>query len=190
MSDSYQILKYLDRNYYVRNHTFFQRPAIQVWGKTIVYELEIIFHYNYDFCESYLSDWARRAGFPEDEELWLRGYCQQRLNTRFDPNLNKDFRTYLGQDCEAMSLEYLYNCISSEIESTFLKSFIASASTMSDFLEVMRCEGYVLGPVIFESGNSSPLRSFVTTSYDELVHERKTNKHWQRWARGSDSNLP
>lgn len=183
MEKSYQnlLLRYLDKNYYLKNNTFFERPEKQEWGKNIVCILSKVLYFDFDYCESGFKNWAHGKGFPEDENLWNRSYSQRRLNTQYHPELNNDYKSYLGCDWQSKMIASLYSTVSKEIESKFLDSLIDSINTIDEFINIMKCEGYDLAPPLYNSDDLIPRRSFVSITYNELILERQNNKLWQTW---------
>lgn len=183
--DAYQeyLIRYLNKNYYLKNNTFFERPDNPEWGQAIVKDINKIFDFNIDICEETFKIWAHSIGFPQDKSLWDRSYAQQRLKAQYSRQLTESYNAYLGLDWEERVMTGLYNIINDELKSEFLRNAVLTMCTIEELIGALRCEGYVLGPSLFSSDSYLPKQSFISITYDELLNERQTNIRWQNWLR-------
>lgn len=188
MKESDILLKYLNKRYYIRNNTFIYKPDEVKWGREIVNQLKVVFNYDADFCYNFLKNWAYNSGFPNDEKLWYQSYQTKKLRYGWTPEIAQDIQSCNQIDAESEALILIINGLAEEINSKFISSFLNSEIDRTEIFEAMKCEGYELGPLIYNPTTFSPFKSFLSITYDQMLNERKNNIHWQNWIRSTKRN--
>lgn len=183
-----QLLFYLDKNYYIKNNTFFERTEVQDWGRSIVELLSKVLGINISLCDRTFKDWAHGIGFPNNETLWDRSYQPQRLETQWCPEISQSLGYQEIRDLEKELTTSLITKVAKEIESDFLASFIGSEIGPNNFFELIKCEGYTIGPLIYDPTTQSAMKSFLSITYHDLLNERQNNIQWQNWVRSTKRN--
>ncbi len=184
-----QVIKFLNKNYFLKNNTFFGKvEEKQCWGKAIVVSVSQILYFDFEFCEDIFKRWAHSIGLPDDEEVWRKSYNPTRLNATWSPELAQDLAAFTLINAEAELVAYLAEEIKREINSEILNTLVTSATTGDDFIEIMKCEGYQLGPTMYNPTNFTPFKSFISMTHDELLNERENSIHWQNWLRARKHN--
>ena len=180
------IIKHLSKAYYIKNNTFFEKPAKKKYGSNIVVSLSRIFYLDTEFCRVTFKFWAHSIGFPDDEGIWNISYTPTRLETTWSPEMAQDLHVFQGIDTEAELISMLSEEISKEIDAEILNTLVTSASTTQDFLGIMRCEGYKLTPMLYDPTSFTPKQYFVSMNYEEIKNERQTSIYWQNWLRARE----
>lgn len=177
-----RLLKYLDKNYLVKDDRFFTKyDDVHEWGTHISYGLSKIFSHDQEFCVMQLKYWSELNGLSEVE--WLMAYGPRKLKTQWSVEMAQDLQIQCGFDAEEQLTSILATEIAREIDSDILRDLKGGLKKSDDLLGVLRCIGYETTPVIYHPQTFKPQKGFVSMNYNDIKNERKINPHWQDWIR-------
>lgn len=177
-----QLLKYLDKNYIIKDDRFFTKyDDVHEWGAQISYGLSKIFSHDQDFCVMQLKYWSERNGLHEDE--WSLAYNSHRLKTQWSVEMARDIQAQCGFDAEEQLVTMLSAELAREIDSQVLRDLKSKIKSSDDLLGVLKCVGYETTPMIYNPETFKPYKGFVSMNYNDIRNERKTNTHWKDWVR-------
>lgn len=182
------IIKYLSKTYYIKNNTFFEWPEKEKYGRNIIASLNKIFNLDNNTCETTFKFWAHSLGFPDNEAIWRASYTPKRLRTTWNPEIIQDLQVFYGFNAEAEAINLLSQEILQEINAEILKTLVSSSTTAQDFLGIMRCEGYDLGPTLYDPMSFCPKKYFMSMTNNQIINERQTSIHWENFLRTPKSN--
>lgn len=180
MNNENVLLKYLDKNYIVKDSRFFTRYGeTHEWGVKIVEGLSVIFNFDEEFCELVFRLWAFRLGLTNDEIILA--WNKQRLKAHWRPELAQDLQSWFSCDAEADMISMLANEISREIDNETLKELSKKTKKIDELIGVIKCCGYELTPLTHNEQTFTPIKYFVSTNYNDMINERQNNTFWQDW---------
>lgn len=182
-----QILKYLDKNYYIKDKKFFEKYNDEhEWGYTILELITTIFSFEREFCDNILKNWIYAKDISE-EELEV-AWGQRKLKATWSPELAQDLQAYCITlaNGEAELTRVLSQEIANEIDAQILRDI--QILGFDNLVDVIKCVGYELGPVIYDPTNFVPKRNFVSMKYNDVIRERENNDIWKSWVRARKSD--
>ena len=156
-----EIVKYLDRYYFVKEGIFFNKQHEQEWGVNLLEYLVKIFCHDVDFTHDTLKDWYYSKGFDKITDL----------------------QRYSVMDAEAELIKMISDEIAKEIDAQILKDLKGQIKHKEDFFEVLECIGITTTPTFYNPMTFSPQKGFITSTYEQRENARKNNVIWNYWVR-------
>lgn len=181
-----QILKYLNKNYRIRDNYYFDRLNDSIWGKEIVLELSKTFNCANKFCESIFKNWAFDNGLTCKEEIWAESFYPKVLRARWNPDITNDVDGWGVYGTDADMLKRFVDKVNEEIDSDFLRNLDVTKIPSDEIIKAIKCEGYILGDLEYNPDNFGVSRTFVILSPNDILLERKYNVHYQNWLKGKN----
>lgn len=181
------IQNYLDNHYsvtlngYILNHT----PSLIEEGKDVVKFLTKTFSISEEEVIEIFHAWNIKHGISDEEYESL--YNIKPLRVTWSPELANDLTTFQGFDAETELIAILSEHIANEIDAQILRDLNGNLNT-DEFISVVRCLGYQLGPTIYNPTTFQPRRNFIPLSLQERKNERQNNTIWQNWVRTREQN--
>lgn len=176
-----EILRYLEKNYYVKEGVFLNREHVQEWGFNLLEYLVKIFCHEVDFTQEVIKAWYFSKGY--DENAYKLSFGSRKLNAVWSEERITDLQRYGIMDAEAELIKLLSDEISKEIDAQILKDLRGQIKKKDDFFELLECVGLETTPTIYNPMNFSPMKGFITTSYERRENARKNNTIWNYWVR-------
>jgi hypothetical protein len=175
---------YLNKNYSIIDKKYFKKnDNLHEWGWDILKTLPIIFGYEIDKCKEVFESWSLNNGFSFlsfEEDLRLAMH-PVKLKTIFSPELMMDLTALRHVDGTQELLYILSEQIYGEIGHDILVKMRDEIKTEEDFLGVMKCIGFTLGPTLYDPMSFRPTRNFMSINHHESIKERKKNRIWRLW---------
>jgi hypothetical protein len=114
-----QLLKYLDKSYYIREKKFFRYyDDIQEWGYEINTSLSTIFGFDNEFCENIFKNWIYAKEFTEEDLTSAWGH--RKLKATWSPEMVQDLQAYGIINAEDELVRALSQEIAREIDAQIL----------------------------------------------------------------------
>ena len=181
-----QILKYLDKNYYIKDKRFFEiYNDSHEWGYDILKSIIIIFAFDDVFCDNIFRNWIYANSDISEEEL-DDAWGQRKLKTVWTPEMAQDLTAYGVIHAESELTKLLSQVIADEIDAQILRDI--KIVSFDNLVDVVKCVGYELGPLMYNPTNFTPQRSFMSMKYNDIKRERENNDIWKNWVRTRKSN--
>lgn len=179
------VFYYLDKNYKLDGCRFFSRDNANEYGQKIIFQLENVFDLDIDFCEDLLKLWAFKNGMPKDETAWIVSYIGEKLRINVSDEILSTQHGFFTNYVESDFINITSKSIVEEIGSSTLLRIVQhnKIKDVHDFLSVVKCIGYELGPLVYNPANFQPFRNFFSMNYRDILHERENNIYWQNWIR-------
>ena len=174
-----QILKYLNKYYYVKGGIFLNRYDEHEYGNDIIRELPKIFSVSREICTEVFKDWAESF---EVEYLDKDAYGPDRLQAYWSPDFADDITPQYGFDAAEELMDILTQELAREIDAQILLDLRGQINS-NELLEVIKCVGYEKGPTIYDPLTFSPRNCFTSMKKHHIEHARQNNPHWQNWIR-------
>lgn len=177
-----ELFWYLNKNYYLKDSKFFNKfDDRHEWGYDIVKDVVKIFSYQEETCKLYLTEWAFLNDLNEDDLEAALG--PRKLKVTWSPEMAQDLQAQYGvESAEEQLVKMLSEEISREIDAQILSDLRGEIKTSDDLLGVVKCLGYEPSEhAIYDPNTFVPKKSFVSTTYDEMVKERTSNPFWLKW---------
>lgn len=165
-----QILKYLNKYYYVKDGVFLNRYHDHEYGNDIIRELPKIFSVTREDCIKIFKKWAEDLAV---EYLDTDAYGSHNLKTYWSPELT---------ELTNMVIEQIAEQIAAEIDAQILLDLKGKINT-NELISVIKCLGYEKGPTFYDPMTFSPRNHFTSMKKHEVQYERENNPHWQNWIR-------
>lgn len=173
---------YLDKHYIVKKSFIFDDYSdLKEWGWKIVSDLSDIFSFEEGICETIFRSWCYCNGLTE-EELYA-AFGVRKLKAKWSPELAQDLSYCHSIDAEAELVSILSEELGKEIDTKILEDLKPKIKNGDDFINVMKCIGYTLGPTIYNLEDFTPYKSFISLTLNQREIERQNNPLWQDWIR-------
>lgn len=180
------ILKYLDKNFIIKDGMIQNHNGYQYWGKEILKKLPLIFSYDEEFCDVIFDFWCQKYGYNNWRNIVT--FSTQKLNVTWNPEMAQEIAAFHHIDAEAELTAMLAEQIAQEINSQILRDLKDSIKkktlTADDFLNLVKCVGYnnftVYDPLTYK-----PRKIFMSMKKQDIEYERQNNPHWQDWIRAT-----
>ena len=179
-----QIIKYLDKNYCVKENLFFSiHDDVHEWGAPLTRGLATIFSFDKDFCRDVLMHWSYEKGMSSDK--FEKARWSHKLRTTWSPEMAQDLQNLYGVgDAEAQLTAILSEQIAAEIDSQILRDIMAlGKKTTDEFLSVVKCVGYEPSETTIDQFTGKPRKGFKSMNYNDIRNERQSNNIWQDYIR-------
>lgn len=180
-----EIGDYLSKNYIISEKRFFKKNDNKhEWGYDIMKSLPIIFGYEDEICRESFEAWGLKNGFSflTFEEDWLLAMQPKKLKTTWSPEFAQDLQFQLTQVDAVREFIYLISeQVYAEIGHSVLIEMRDEMKSELDFLGIMKCLGYQPTPTVYNPDTFTPYKGFYSTTYDEMMAERKANPIWRYW---------
>ena len=176
-----QILKYLNKYYYVKDGIFLNRYHDHEYGNDIIRELPKIFSVTREFCTEIFKYWAEDLGI---DYLDTDAYGSHNLKTYWSPELAQDVTSYVSIDAEAELTNMVIEQIAAEIDAQILLDLKGKINA-NELIGVIKCLGYQKSPTFYDPMTFSPRNHFTSMKKHEVQYERENNPHWQNWIRAT-----
>lgn len=177
----YEIKKYLDRYFYVKEGYFFNKQNVQEWGILLLETLVKIFSHEVVLTEHCLKIWYYDKGY--DDKDYKRALGTKRLQAKWSEDKITDLQRYGIIDAEAELIKMLSDEIAKEIDAQILKDLKGQIKHKEDFFELLKCVGVETTETMYNPMNFSPEKGFITSSYEERENARKDNVIWNYWVK-------
>jgi hypothetical protein len=181
-----EILRYLEKYYYVKEGVFLNREGVQEWGFNLLEYLVKIFCHEVDFTQEVIKKWYFSKGY--DENAYKLSLGTRRINAVWSEERITDLQRYGIMDAEAELIKLLSDEIAKEIDAEILKDLRGQIKKKDEFFELLECVGLETTPTIYNPMNFSPQKGFITTSYERRENARKNNTIWNYWVRARGPN--
>jgi hypothetical protein len=172
-----EIVKYLDKYYYIKDGVFLTKEDTQEWGMNLLEYLVKIFYHEVDFTHDVVKEWYFSKGY--DENAYKLSFGSRKLNAIWSEERITDLQRYGVMDAEAELIKLLSEELAKEIDAQILKDLKGQIKKKEDFFELLEC----VGVEIYNPMNFSPQKGFITTSYERRENARKNNIIWNYWVR-------
>tara|TARA_R110000868_G_scaffold230091_1_gene483236 strand:- start:784 stop:1356 length:573 start_codon:yes stop_codon:yes gene_type:complete len=176
-----EIVKYLDRYYFVKEGIFFNKQHEQEWGVNLLEYLVKIFCHDVDFTHDTLKDWYYSKGY--DENAYNLSLGSRKLLATWSFDKITDLQRYGVMDAEAELIKMISDEIAKEIDAQILKDLKGQIKHKEDFFEVLECIGITTTPTFYNPMTFSPQKGFITSTYEQRENARKNNVIWNYWVR-------
>lgn len=187
-----QIERFLNKNYYIKEHRFFNRVGdIHEWGHEIAELISGVFSYTLEDSKTELTEWAYQndltdKNFDRAYERFLEtfevAYGKKKLKAKWSPEMARDLQVMYGIDsAEEQIVRILTDELSREIDAEILRVMRDEIKTSDDLLGVVKCLGYETTQTMYNPFNFTPEKKFVSNNYNEMINERENNIIWQKW---------
>ena len=174
-----QILKYLNKYYYVKDGIFLNRYHDHEYGNDIIRELPKIFSVTREFCTEIFKYWAEDLGI---DYLDTDAYGSHTLNASWSPEYADEIHHHHGFDAAEELMSVLTEELAREIDAQILLDLKGQLNA-NDLLDVIKCVGYEKGPTIYDPATFTPRNYFTSMKKHDVLYERENNPHWQNWIR-------
>jgi hypothetical protein len=189
-----EIEKFLTKNYYVKEHRFFNRFGdFHEWGFEIAELISGVFSYTLEDSKTELTKWAYQndltdKNFDSAYERFLESfevaYGRKKLKTKWSPEMAMDLQAMYGiTSAEEQLVRLLSDELSREIDAEILRTMRDEIKTSEDLLGVVKCLGYETTQPMYNPFTFVPEKKFVSNNYNEMINERENNIIWQNWVR-------
>ena len=176
-----EIVKYLDKYYYIKDGVFLTKEDTQEWGVNLLEYLVKIFCHEVDFTHDVVKEWYFSKGY--DENAYKLSFGSRKLNAIWSEERITDLQRYGIMDAEAELIKLLSDELSKEIDAQILKDLKGQIKKKDDFFELLECVGVTTTPTIYNPMNFSPQKGFITSTYQQRENARKNNDIWNYWIR-------
>ena len=176
-----EIVKYLDKYYYIKDGVFLTKEDTQEWGMNLLEYLVKIFCHEVDFTHDVIKEWYFSKGY--DENAYKLSFGSRKLNAIWSEERITDLQRYGIMDAEAELIKLLSEELSKEIDAQILKDLKGQIKHKEDFFELLECVGVTTTPTIYNPMNFSPQKGFITSTYQQRENARKNNDIWNYWVR-------
>lgn len=175
-----QLIKYLDKNYEVKENRFFRRyDNYQEWGCSITNSLVGILSFEHEFCVMNLKFWSENHGLQDRD--WDLAWDTHKLKTQWNLQMVNELEGYGVTNSEERIITMLANELAREIDSEILKQLIPKVHTLDEFINVVKCVGYEATQTFYNPYTHKPQKSFASMNQNDIKNERQINPHWQDW---------
>ena len=181
-----QLLKYLDKNYLVKEGKFFTtHDDVHEWGRRITDSLETIFSIDLEHCENVFKHWAYGQGMSSREfEL---AWGSRKLKAEWSPEMVMDLQAMHGiEDAEAQLTAILSQQIAAEIDAEILRELSGNIKTNNELISLVKCIGYEPTDVVYDVATFKPKRGFKSMNHNDIINERNINTHWKDWVQSRE----
>ena len=160
-----QLLKYLDKNYFVKEDKFFTiHDDVHEWGRRITDSLATIFSIDLEHCENVFKHWA---------------YAQDISSIEFQ-------LAWGIEDAEAQLTAILSQQIAAEIDAEILRELSGNIKTNNELISLVKCIGYEPTDVVYDVATFKPKRGFKSMNHNDIINERNINPHWKDWVQSRE----
>lgn len=189
--DFYQKLlwNFFDKRIIVKDNMFYTKMHNgHVYGSSIIDETTKIFGFEYDEVFKSFESWSYERGLIKNDITFKKAYNPIRLNFRFSIELMQDISAINNSEADAEKeiIRVLINELSEEIDTSILSDILNMDNfEISDFFKILKCLGFELGPTLYCENTFVPKRSFISTTYNDMINERQINTYWKNWIRAN-----
>lgn len=181
-----EVIKYLNKNYTIKEDRIIYKTGQQEWGREIVNTLSTIFGYDKLLCRGILIEWTVNHGL--DNEAFKLAWETHKLNLTWNPETAQALELQYGiSNAEELLTNMLSDEIAREIDAEILRDLRHELKKTDDVIGVVKCLGYVATPTR-NLDSLSPRQTFVSTTYNEMINERNNNTFWQDWVRAREQD--
>ncbi len=174
-SDTKLCLLFLNRNFYVKDNTIFNRFNEVEPLCTISSSIAEILAIKVERIWELLKAWAYQKGLARSEKIWHELSYPVVLKYQWCPSF--------GISTRAERLKEMIKEIEMELGITILSDINTSSVTDDVIISLLKCIGYTLGPSYYDPYQMEPSKPLIRMSSEEIQYERKNNAGWQYWVR-------
>ena len=129
----------------------------------------------------------KRFIYKVNKEQLVLAWGQRQLKASWSLEMSQELQLNSLVDSGKELIALLSEEITNEIDAQILKDLNGSLN-YNDFLSVVKCVGYEIGPTVYDTNTFTPINHFVSMKYNEIENERQNNTYWQDWVRCREQN--
>jgi hypothetical protein len=179
-----QILKFLNKSYFVKENLILDKYENQHWGNEILKKLPIIFSIDNEYCENVFGLWCSEHGI--ENFVSHLSFKPKQLKITWNPELAQEITINSGFDAESELIGRVTEQITKEIDAQILRDLIKLV-TPDEFLDVVKCLGYN-NLTMYDPQTFKPSKVLMSMKKQDIEYERHNNTHWQDWIRAREQD--